>query len=120
MVEEEEKILKEEKEILEEERSLLQSLNSKIGKLATSLERARIDEYTSMLTRPWRFFFFNFLVGIFRGLGIAVGLTLIAAIALYILSKILVRMVDLPYIGMYIAELVKFVNQYLNQGMPAR
>ena len=117
---EEEKFLKEEKEILEEEKSLLQSLNSKIGKLATSLERARIDEYTSMLTRPWRFFFFNFLVGIFRGLGIAVGLTLIAAVVLYILSKILVRMVDLPFIGMYIAEIVRFVNQYLNQGMPVR
>lgn len=120
MVGEEEKILKEEKEILKEERSLLESLNSKIGKLAISIERARIDEYTSMLSRPWRFFFFNFMVGIFRGLGIAVGLTLVAAVLFYILSKILVRMVDLPFIGMYIAEIVKFVNQYLNQGMPAR
>ncbi|KPJ68451.1 hypothetical protein AMJ44_06455 [candidate division WOR-1 bacterium DG_54_3] len=120
MAKEEEKILKEEKEILQEEKSLLKALNSKIGRLASSLERARIDEYTSMLTRPWRFFFFNFLVGVFRGLGIAVGLTIIAAVVLYVLSKILVRMVDLPIIGMYIAEVVKFVEQYLKQGMPAR
>jgi hypothetical protein len=53
-------------------------------------------------------------------LGIAVGLTIIAAVVLYVLSKILVRMVDLPIIGMYIAEVVKFVEQYLKQGMPAR
>ena len=120
MAKNEQKILREERKILKEEKSLLKSLNSKIGKLATSLERARIDEYTSMLTRPWRFFLFNFLVGIFRGLGIAVGLTIIAAVVLYVLSKILVRMVDLPFIGMYIGEIVKFVDQYLKQGLPAR
>ena len=120
MTEEEQRLLREEKQILEEEKSLLKGLNSKIGKLASSLERARIDEYTSMLARPWKFFLFNFLVGIFRGLGIAVGLTLIAAVVFYFLSKILVRMVDLPFIGMYIGEIVKFVDQYLKQGLPTR
>lgn len=119
-MEEELNLLKEEKEILEKEKSLLESLDSKIGMLATSLERARIDEYTSMLTRPWRFFFFNFTVGMFRGLGIAVGMTIIAAVVLYLLANILVRMVDLPIIGAYIGEIVKFVNQYLKQGLPAR
>ncbi|MBU0672706.1 MAG: hypothetical protein KJ732_06745 [Candidatus Margulisbacteria bacterium] len=116
----EEKILSEEKQILKEERDLLESLNSRVGKLATAIERARIDEYTSMLTRPWRFFFFNFIVGIFRGLGMAIGFTVIAAAAIYILSKLLLRMVDMPIIGMYLAELVKFVNQYLNQGVPGQ
>lgn len=114
------KILLEEKAILEEDKSLLKSLNSNIGKLAFSLERARIDEYTSMLTRPWKFFFFNFAVGIFRGVGIAIGMTLVAALLLYFLVNILIKMVDLPIIGTYIAELVKFVNQYLQQGLPGR
>lgn len=120
MTDERTEVLKEEKKILEEEKSLLESLNSRVGMLATAIERARIDEYTSMLTRPWKFFFFNFTVGIFRGLGIAVGMTIIAALFLYILVKILVNMVDLPFIGMYIAEIVKFVNQYLQQGIPGR
>lgn len=113
-------LLKEEKEILKEEKSLLKSLDSKIGRLATSLERARIDEYTSMLTRPWRFFFFNFIVGVFRGLGMAIGFTLIAAVVVYFISQILIKMVDMPIIGMYVAELVKFVNQYLKQGLPVK
>lgn len=103
-----------------EEQELLKSLNSKIGKLAISIEKARIDEYTSMLMKPWRFFFFNFVVGIFRGLGMAIGFTFIAAIIIYVLGKLLVRMVDLPIIGMYVAELVKFVNQYLQQGIPGQ
>jgi hypothetical protein len=117
---EEQKILKEEKEILREEKDLLKALNSNVGKLATSLERARIDEYTSLLTRPWKFFVFNFLSGIFRGLGMAIGFTLIFALFLYITAQLLIKMVDLPIIGMYIGEIVKFVDQYLKQGMPAR
>jgi len=110
----------EETKLLKEEKNLLVKLNERIGKLATAMERARVDEYTSMLTRPWRFFFFNFVVGIFRGLGMAIGFTLIFALIIYIISQILVRMVDMPIIGMYIAELVKFVNQYLQQGIPAK
>ena len=110
----------EEKQLLKQEKTLLESLNSRVGKLAMAMERTRIDEYTSMLTRPWRFFFFNFVVGIFRGLGMAVGFTLIAAVVIYVLSKLLTSMVDMPIIGMYIAELVKFVNQYMNQGIPTQ
>ena len=114
----EEEILKEEKKILEQEKGLLESLNSGVGKLATAMERARIDEYTSMLTRPWRFFGVNFIAGVFRGLGMAIGFTLVAAVVLYVAVKLMRRMVDLPIIGMYVAELVKFVNQYLQQGIP--
>ena len=101
-------------------KGLLPQLNERVGKLASALEKARVDEYTSMMIRPWKFFFFNFLAGIFRGLGMAIGFTLIAAVVIYFLAKLLVRMVDLPIIGLYVAELVKFVNQYLQQGLPAR
>lgn len=113
-------LLGEEKKLVQQERDLVKSLNSRIGKLATAMERARIDEYTSMLTRPWKFFMVNFVAGIFRGLGMAVGFTLIFAIVVYVMSIMLKRMVDLPIIGMYIAELVKFVNQYLQQGIPVQ
>ena len=113
-------IEKEELKIIKEEENLLRSLDSKIGKLASSMERARIDEYTSMLTRPWRFFFFNFVVGIFRGLGMAVGFTLIFALVIYVFAMLLRQMVDLPLVGTYIAEIVDFVNQYLQKGLPTQ
>jgi hypothetical protein len=107
------------KKVLKEEKSLLKSLNSKIGKLASSMERARIDEYTSMLRRPWRFFWFNFVVGIFRGFGMALGFTVVFAIIIFVISKILMGMVGLPIVGQYIAELIDFVNQY-RQAIPGR
>jgi len=109
-------IINEEKEILKEERGLLEKLNENVLKMASAMEKARIDEYTSMLTRPWRFFFFNFVAGLVRGVGIAVGFTILAAGLIYILTTILRGMVDLPIIGQHIAELVKIVNQYLEQG----
>jgi len=107
------------KKVIDEEKSLLQSLDSKIGKLASSMQRARIDEYTSMLRRPWRFFWFNFVVGIFRGFGMALGFTVIFAIIIYIFSKLLTGMVGLPVIGQFIAELMEFVKQY-QQAIPGQ
>jgi len=103
-----------------DEKTLLESLNSRIGKLAMSMEKTRIDEYTTMLSRPFRFFMLNLGAGIFRGVGMAVGMTLVAAVILFVVAKILMRMVDLPIIGMYIAEIAKFVNQYIQQGIPGR
>ena len=50
----------------------------------------------------------------------ALGMTIVAAALLFIVVKILARVVDLPVIGMYVAELVKFVNQYLDKGLPVR
>jgi len=96
----------------------IERLNEKIGKLAQALERSRIDEYATMLSHPWRFYLYNFAGGIFRGLGIAIGMTIVTALALFILIKILVRIVDLPIIGAYIAEMVEFVNLYIKQGVP--
>ncbi|MBN2057568.1 MAG: hypothetical protein JW782_02060 [Candidatus Saganbacteria bacterium] len=110
-------VLSESKQILAEEKDILQRLNEGVGKLAEAMQKARVDEYTSMIIRPWKFFLINFAAGIFRGLGMAVGFTLVFAIVIYIITLLMKRMVDLPIIGMYIAELVKFVNQYLNQGI---
>jgi len=100
-----------------DEIKLMQSLDGKIGKLAISMEKARIDEYTTMLTHPWKFFFLNLGAGIFRGVGMAVGFTLIAALLFYVVAKILMTMVDWPIIGMYIGEIVNFVGQY-TKGIP--
>jgi len=110
---------KKSKNTIKEDANLLKNLHKRIGHLSKAIEKARIDEYTTMLKRPWKFFFFNFVVGIFRGLGMAVGFTVIFAIIIYIFSKIVTHMVGLPLIGQYIAELIDFVNQY-RQAIPGQ
>ncbi|OGC05411.1 hypothetical protein A3H38_04680 [candidate division WOR-1 bacterium RIFCSPLOWO2_02_FULL_46_20] len=84
-------------------------------KLYQAIENIRRDK-----NEPGRYIFFTFLNGIAQGLGMALGMTIIAAVLLFVVIKILARVVDLPVIGMYVAELVKFVSQYLDKGLPTR
>jgi len=110
----------EQKDLIKEESNLIEKLNKNISQLGAHLEKVRIDEYTSMLTRPWRFMWFNFLAGVFRGLGIAIGFTVIFGLIAYFLSNFLRQFVDMPVIGYYVAQLVELVNTYLKEGTRIR
>ncbi|MEW5785903.1 MAG: DUF5665 domain-containing protein [Bacillota bacterium] len=90
---------------------LQRDLLVKLGKLAQDIEKFNIAEYVALLNNPRRYLFINFLGGIARGLGIAIGATLLAAVLLYFLQRIV--MLNLPVIGDFIAELIKIVNQNL-------
>lgn len=95
------------------ETSLIEKLNQNIQKLSEQMERNRIEEYTSMMVRPWKFFLVNFLAGVARGFGLALGMTLVVAVVVYLLSQVLIHFIDVPFIGEYIAQIVAFVNEAL-------
>lgn len=82
-----------------------------IEKVSAHLERANFGSYVELLGKPWKFFWLNFLAGLFRGLGTAIGLTLVFAVAVYVLIGVLKNMVSIPIIGSYITQLVDFVNR---------
>ena len=77
--------------------------------LAKTLETMRLAEYITYLNRPGRLLWINFLVGLVRGLGTALGAGLLAGVAYFLLKRIVV--LNLPVIGGLIAELSKYVNQ---------
>jgi hypothetical protein len=54
----------------------LKKLDGKVEELAYYLERMRLAEYIQLFNRPWRLMWLNFLAGLARGVGIAVGGTL--------------------------------------------
>ncbi|MBI2874753.1 MAG: hypothetical protein HYY09_06665 [Firmicutes bacterium] len=87
---------------------------STLRTLAESLERMRIAEYVSLLQNPRRLFLLNFLGGIARGLGTALGATLLLALLVMILRGLLAS--NLPIIGGFIADLVRIVLRSLNTG----
>jgi hypothetical protein len=87
--------------------------NDKINKIAEHLEKIEIFEYIQLLSRPWKWMFYNFLAGISRGFGIAIGMTIVVAIAIFLLRKF----INVPILGFYIAEIVKIVEQYLKPGV---
>src|SRR5680860_398758 len=87
----------------------LAGLRHQVALLAETLEKMRLAEYIAYLNRPGRLLWFNFLVGLVRGLGTALGAGLLAGFAYLILKRIVV--LNLPVIGGFIAELSKYVNQ---------
>jgi len=83
-------------------------LPKQIKELSDRLESMRIAEYIDLLQKPLRIIYLNFLGGVARGLGIVVGATIIFAILIDILSRLIV--LNLPVIGDLIVEIMRIVE----------
>jgi hypothetical protein len=92
---------------------LLRSLEDKVNNLALTMEKINLSEYVELLHNPWRLFWVNFLAGLARGVGIAIGGSLLVALLLYLLSQIAV--LNLPLISDFIAEIVRLVQTQLGR-----
>lgn len=86
----------------------LDGLNTRLDKLVSHLETLRIAEYVELLQRPLRLLAINFIAGIARGLGIALGATVIFALVIELLRRMIV--LNIPGIGDFIAEIVRIVE----------
>lgn len=98
----------------DKEEQFLPRLTRQLEELSANMERMRLAEYVEMLENPKRLLYINFLVGIARGFGGAIGATILVAIALYFLQKAVV--LHLPVIGDFIAQLVRIVQIQLETG----
>lgn len=87
------------------------SLEERLARLTWAIEKMNLAEYTALLRSPWRLVFVNFVAGAARGLGMAIGFTLLGALVLYVLQSTMVR--NLPWIGQFIADIVKLVQLHL-------
>ncbi|MDD2360936.1 MAG: DUF5665 domain-containing protein [Syntrophaceticus schinkii] len=90
---------------------LIETLKQKIDELSFNLERMKLAEYVELLNKPRRLLYINFISGLARGLGIAVGFTLLGALVLFILQRIVV--LNLPLVSDFIATLVHLVQLQL-------
>lgn len=89
---------------MEEESKLLKA----IERLSQRMESMRIAEYLDLMQKPYRILYLNFLAGIAKGLGIAVGATIVFAILIEILSRLIV--LNLPVIGDWIVEILRVIE----------
>jgi len=87
-------------------------LSRAVDRLALMMERSNFSEYVLLMQRPGRIIINNLLAGIARGLGIAIGFTVLAAILFYLLQALAV--LNLPIIGDFIADIVRIVDSQLN------
>ncbi|NLO81783.1 MAG: hypothetical protein GX094_01780 [Clostridiales bacterium] len=82
-----------------------------IEEIARTFEKMRFGEYIEYLNDTRRMIRTNFIAGLARGFGMAVGFTVLGALALYFLTQLANK--NLPIIGGFIAEIVKIVRQHL-------
>ena len=86
-------------------------LEKRLDRIASGMERSKLNEYVHYLEHPKKLFFANFLAGIARGFGASIGFTLLAAVIIYILRGIVEW--NLPVIGEFISDIVSIVNNNL-------
>jgi len=79
--------------------------------LTEYLEGVNFAAYVDLLQTPWRLALLNLIGGIFRGLGIGLGFTVIAGLVVLILQQL--ELLNLPVIGKWIADLVQIVDGQL-------
>ena len=73
-----------------------------LEKLIIIIERSRIRDYMYLTDSKRRLFIINFIAGLGRGFGQAIGFTILAVVVLALLFS----WVKLPFIGRYIAKLL--------------
>ncbi|MDX9872720.1 MAG: DUF5665 domain-containing protein [Clostridia bacterium] len=83
-------------------------LEDRVHKLAVSLEKTQITEYVNYLNDTKKLILTNLLAGLARGVGMTVGFTILGAVILYFLQKLV--LLNLPLIGDFIANIVRLVN----------
>ena len=79
-----------------------------LERLILIIERSRIRDYMMLTDSKTRLFLINFVAGLCKVFGQAIGFTLLAGIVFFILAS----WVDLPIIGKYIANLINIVEVY--------
>lgn len=79
-----------------------------LEKLVSHLESLRIAEYMDLLERPAKLILINLIAGVARGLGIAIGATVIFAVVLNLLHQLI--LLNIPGIGEFIADIVRIVE----------
>lgn len=93
------------------EPTAMESLNVRLQKIAEQMEKSQFADYVMLLNRPRRLIFINLYSGIARGVGIAIGFTVFAALIVYFLR--LLGALNLPIIGDFIADIVQIVQVQL-------
>ena len=87
---------------------MIDILNDNIERLLRFLEKKNIEELVYILGTKKEIAKRNFFAGIFRGIGVGIGVTIVTAIIIYFLQK-LVRL-NLPGIGRFISDIVEIVE----------
>lgn len=95
----------------EEIRDLLRRLARRVDDFLWAAHKMDVAEFVEYFRHPGRVLWTSFATGVARGLGIAVGFTILGALLLWVLRQSVVM--NLPGIGHFIAQLIRIINEDL-------
>ncbi|HCC33035.1 MAG TPA: hypothetical protein DEQ28_03925 [Clostridiales bacterium] len=95
---------------------LIEQLNLRLTELTHQLQRTRLADYVSLVEQPRRMVLLNFVAGVARGVGFAIGFTILGAMVLYLLQRVLA--LNLPVVGGFIAAVIRIVEEQLARSPP--
>ena len=93
--------------------SVYRGLLWRLRRQVERLEALGLEQYMLYVSDTKRFFWRNFMAGLARGLGGAVGFTILGAVVAVILSRLTVE--NIPLIGGFLAEIVEIVQRDLGK-----
>jgi hypothetical protein len=79
-----------------------------LQRLADRLEAMRIADYLELLEKPRRLVMANFIAGIARGLGFAIGTTIVFAVVVEVLRRII--LINIPLISDYLVDIIRLIE----------
>ena len=83
-------------------------LEKAISKLRDTIEKGNIEDLSYFLGNKKEIIIRNFIAGIFRGIGIGIGFTIITAMIIIILQKIVT--LNIPVIGEIVSDIIDIVE----------
>lgn len=87
---------------------------AQLERLAQYLEKMNVAGYVELMQHPARLLFLNFAAGLARGLGIAIGATLIFALMVEMMRRVI--LLNIPGIGEFVAEIMRIVETTNGKG----
>ena len=83
-------------------------LKRQIEELNKKIEEVKLKEYVELMGNTKKLLWKNFISGIAKGVGTAIGFTILGAIVLIILRKIV--LLNIPVIGKYLKDILDIVE----------
>lgn len=83
-------------------------IQKELQKINQKLEISKINEYVELMGNTKKLLWKNFISGIFKGIGSAIGFTILGAIVLIILRKIV--LLNIPVIGRYLKDILEIIE----------
>ena len=93
------------KRIIDEEKEFKKAKRD-LDRIVTMFDQVGFSEFVMYLKSPRRIIWWNFVAGMFRGLGIVVGMTIVVAGLVWLMTK----MVDFPLIGEYFEDILRILE----------